>query len=400
MNKTEEFIHIARELGREKFLPRSRKYDLAGEFPRENYADLKDAGFLGLTIPETYGGMGADYASYCRVSAELGFWCGATALTFNMHTATMLWTGLVADQLEMSKQERAMHEQKRSTVFNGVITHGHLFAQPFSEPESEAAAGKIPFGTSAEKVEGGFEINGSKHFASLAGEADFYGILCTLKAGKKLDSRNTVYLAVPENADGFTVHGDWDVLGMRATSSRQLRLESVFVPDSAELLPPGKYHQAALNWPHMFMTLCPTYVGIARAAYSFTCRYLRGEVEEGPPAGESLKNPTKQISLAQMRIKLEQTTALFEQAISEAKYKPSKAERLRAYATHYTVMESANDLCRDAIRICGGRAIFKTLRLEQLYRDSRCGSLMLPWTPDICLERLGKESLKSPIDIP
>lgn len=400
MNKVEELIHVARELGRDKFLPRSRQYDVAGEFPRENYKDLRDAGFLGLTIPERYGGMGADYASYCRVSAELGFWCGATALTFNMHTATMLWIGLLADQLEMSKDERARHQQRRAAVFNGVITQGHLFAQPFSEPESKAAAGKTPFGTTAEKVDGGFEISGSKHFASLAGEADFYGILCTLKTGEELDSRNTVYLAVPADSVGFTVHGDWDVLGMRATSSRQLRLQSVFVSNSAELLPTGKYHHAALNWPHMFMTLCPTYVGIARAAYSFTCSYLRGEVEEGPPAGESLKSPIKQISLAQMRIKLEQTTALFERAITEAKYRPSKAERLRAYATHYTVMESANDLCRDAVRICGGRAIFKNLRLEQLYRDSRCGSLMLPWTPDICLERLGKESLNSPVDIP
>ena len=93
-----------------------------------------------------------------------------------------------------------------------------------------------------------------------------------------------------------------------------------------------------------------------------------------------------------MRIKLEQ--ALFRRAISEARYQPSQDDRLRAYATQYTVMEYANDLAREAIRICGGRSIFKAMRLERLYRDSRCGSLMLPWTPDICIERLGKESLR------
>ena len=139
-------------------------------------------------------------------------------------------------------------------------------------------------------------------------------------------------------------------------------------------------------------------MGIARAAFQFTCEYLRGEVPGGPPAGSSKDNPLKQFALAHMRIKLEQTSALFEQAIDEAKYQPSKNERLRAYAAHYTVMENANDICREAIRICGERSIFKSLRLERLYRDSRCGSLMLPWTPDICVERLGSESLKDPLE--
>ena len=115
-----------------------------------------------------------------------------------------------------------------------------------------------------------------------------------------------------------------------------------------------------------------------------------------PPAGSARANPVKQLGVAEMRIKLEQARALFEKAIAEAGYQPSKDERLRAYAAQFTVMEFANDICRLAIRVCGGRSLFKSLRLEQLYRDSRCGSLMLPWTPEICLERLGRESLADP----
>jgi alkylation response protein AidB-like acyl-CoA dehydrogenase len=146
----------------------------------------------------------------------------------------------------------------------------------------------------------------------------------------------------------------------------------------------------------MFMTLCPTYMGIAEAAFEFTCQYLRGKVDGGPPAGAARYSPAKQMAVAEMRIKLEQARALFQRAIREAGYKPGKDERLRAYAAQYTVMEYANDICRLAVRTCGGRSIFKSLRLEQLYRDSRCGSLMLPWTPEICMERLGRESLFDP----
>ena len=398
VKQADELIAIARDLGRNKFLNRAADYDKAGEFPTENYADLRDAGFLGLVIPEQYGGLGADYTTYARVSAELGQWCGATALTFNMHCSSMLWSGPLADDLPMTEQERTQHNLRRTKIYAGVIEEGHIFAQPFSEPNSAAAAGRSPFGTEAIKVDGGFVINGRKHFASLAGHADYYGVLCTLSGDEAPSATNTLYLAVPATAQGFAISGDWNVMGMRPTVSKNLSFTDVFVPDDAELLPTGHYYHAARNWPHMFMTLCPTYMGIARAAFSFTCQYLRGEIEGGPPAGGSLDSPVKQLSVAQMRIKLEQADALFTRAIHDAQFQPSKQQRLRAYAAQYTVMEFANELCRDAIRVCGGRSIFKTLRLERLYRDSRCGSLMLPWTPDICLERLGKESLQDPLE--
>ena len=389
-----ELIGIARELGRGRFLARSAQIDREGRFPTENFADLKDAGFLGLTIPIEYGGLGADYATYARVSAELGSWCGATALTFNMHTSSMLWSGNLANDLPMTEDVRQAHHVRRRDIYAGVIEQGHIFAQPFSEPNSAAAAGKSPFGTSATAVEGGFVVNGQKHFASLSGHANYYGVLCTLAGDDEPSATNTIYLAIPGDADGFSISGDWDVLGMRGTVSRNLKFDTVFVPESAQLLPAGLYYQAARDWPHMFMTLCPTYMGIARAAFNFTCDYLRGALENGPPVGSARKNPLKQYAVAHMRIKLEQADALFERAISEARYQPHTDDRLRAYAAQYTIMEYANEICREAIRVCGGRSIFKNLRLEQLYRDSRCGSLMLPWTPDICVERLGYESLK------
>ena len=394
MASQEDLLATAQRLGRENFLPRAAGYDREGRFPTENYDDLREAGFLGLVIPERYGGMGVDYSRYMEISAELGRWCGATALTFNMHCATMLWSSQMADDLEMTPEQRDNHEQRRIGIYRKVVEDGAIFAQPFSEPNSAAAAGKAPFGTTAAKVDGGWLVNGRKHFASLAGSANYYGVLCTeAKEAGDADVRDTIYLAIDGTADGFKISGEWDVLGMRATSSNNLELTDVFVPDEHQLMPRGKYYEAALNWPHMFMTLCPTYMGIAQAAFDFTCQYLRGEVEGGPPAGSARHSPAKQLAVAEMRIKLEQARALFQCAIAEAGVNPAKDARLRAYAAQYTVMEFANDICRLALRTCGGRAIFRSLRLEQLYRDSRCGALMLPWTPEICMERLGRESL-------
>ncbi len=394
MTRQKELIGIARELGRDKFAGRAAEFDRKAEFPYANYDDLRDAGYLGLVIPERFGGLGADFQTYAMISSELGRWCGATALTFNMHTATMMWSGQLADDLEMTEEQRARHDERRRGIYDLVINEGKLFAQPFSEPNSAAAAGKAPFGTTAKKVDGGWSVSGRKHFASLAGAADFYGVLCTeARDDRDADVKDTIYLAVPGDAEGFQVVGDWDVLGMRGTVSKNLILEDVFVPDDHQMLPRGKYYEAALNWPHMFMTLSPTYMGIARAAFEFTVGYMRGEVDGAPPAGSARHSPAKQMAVAEMRLKLEQAEALFLRVIGEARYNPSKDDRLRAYAAQCTVMETANDMCRLAIRVCGGRSIFKSFSLERLYRDSRCGALMLPWTAEICMERMGKESL-------
>jgi alkylation response protein AidB-like acyl-CoA dehydrogenase len=97
-----------------------------------------------------------------------------------------------------------------------------------------------------------------------------------------------------------------------------------------------------------------------------------------------------------MFVTLQQMKALWFQATSEAQVDPAKEQVLRALAAQYTVMEGANDLCRLAVRTCGGRSMFRSFPLERLYRDSRCGSLMLPWTAETCLDRMGRESLYEP----
>jgi alkylation response protein AidB-like acyl-CoA dehydrogenase len=144
----------------------------------------------------------------------------------------------------------------------------------------------------------------------------------------------------------------------------------------------------------MFMTLTPAYVGIAQAAYDFTVRYLRGEWPGAPLSRRD--SVVKQLNVADMRIRLEQTKVLWFRAITDARVDPSRDQVQRAYAAQFSTMENANELCQLAIRTCGGQSLLKSLPLERLYRDSRCGSLMLPWSADLCLERLGRDALYLP----
>jgi alkylation response protein AidB-like acyl-CoA dehydrogenase len=381
----------AREFGARILAPRAARWDREAAFPMDNYRDMHREGWLGICIPQAEGGLGADFRAYCLTAAELGRYCGATALTWNMHVCSTLWTGMLTDDLEMPEATRAEHHARRLVHYRRTLQDGAIYSQPFSEGGA-AAAGTIAFGTTATKVEGGWTITGKKIFASLAGHAHYYGVLCTDVTDGTSSRRNTLYMAVPADAPGVTVEGEWDPLGMRGTVSRNLIFKDVFVPDDAALMPGGLYFQAASRWPHMFMTLTPTYMGLAQAAYDFTVRYLRGEQPGTPPVKRRMY-PTKQIAVAEMRVMLEQTKALWFQAISEACADPGRDSMLRALAAQNTVMENANALAAKAVRTCGGQSMLKSLPLERIYRDSRCGSLMLPWTAEICIDRLGRETL-------
>jgi alkylation response protein AidB-like acyl-CoA dehydrogenase len=390
-----EWLAKAHALGRDRFAARAAQWDKEASFPFANYDDLREQGFLKLCVPTAFGGAGADFPTYMMVAAEIGRFCGATALTWNMHICSTMWTGVLADGIAMSDEQRAEHAARRQIHFARIVGEGKLYAQPFSEGTA-AAAGRAPFGTTAKKVEGGWLINGKKIWASLSGAADFYGVLCTEDKGDDHpDARDTLYISVPATAEGFSISGEWDPLGMRGTVSRNLAFKDVFVSDDEQLMPRGIYFKGAQTWPAMFFTLAPTYLGVANAAYDFTVMYLRGEVPGEPPI-KRRQFPTKQITVAQMRLQLESMKSLFTRAISEAKPNPSKDEKLRLYAAHHAVMEGANDIARLAIRTCGGQSMLKHLPLERLYRDSRCGALMLPWTAELILDRMGRETLYEP----
>lgn len=388
-----ELTAMARKLGAERFVARAAENDLSASFPKENFDDLREAGMLSVCIPEEMGGLGADFKTYMLVGAEIGRYCGTTALTWNMHVCSCLWTGVLVDDLSLTDTQRSEHERSRAHHYRRIVRDGAIYSQPGSEA-NRAATGEVLFSTTAKRVDGGWRINGRKIFASLAGSANYYGLLlCEEKERPQL--RDTMYVAVPADAAGVSIVGEWDTLGMRGTDSRTLIFEDVFVPAEEQLMPLGVYQQAGMRWPHMFTVLTATYMGIAQAAYDFTVSYLRGEVP-GMGVDKRRSRPAKQFAVADMLFRLEQTKALWYQMISEARVDPSKDQRLRAYAAQYTVMENANELCQQAIRVCGGHSLFRKFPLERMYRDSRCGALMLPWSVERCTELAGVEALYEP----
>src|SRR6478736_5620947 len=137
-----ELIALARRLACKRFAPRADRHDRDASFPFDDYADLRAHGLIGLCVPERYGGLGADYETYCLVSEQLAQGNASTALTFNMHCLTMLMMGPIADSMPMSPTVRERHEKLRAAKFRGRARHhGQRAPQHLDLPDDLGADG-------------------------------------------------------------------------------------------------------------------------------------------------------------------------------------------------------------------------------------------------------------------
>lgn len=372
-----EIVEKVAELG-PHFAKRADAIDRDAAFPYENWADLKAAGLLGIAIPKSHGGLGGDFVGYALASEELGRHCAATGLTFNMHVATTLLVGEVAGSLGLDADDTAFLEARRETLWRGIVEDHDIHSQPFSE--GFAAGATAGYATRAEPVDGGYLVTGRKIFASLSGASTFHNVLCQVEGDERLR-----LLGVPHEGEGLQIEGDWDPLGMRGTDSRNLVMDKVFVPLEHEWLPPGAFNQAADRWPYFYLTLSFSYLGLMRGILDYTEAYLK--------TGGRRDHAIKQQGWAAMNIRYEQAQALCYSVLGDTCVDPSQNMLTKAWSSLVTTMEGAPEMASTAIRVCGGRSMLRPSFIERAYRDARCGATMLPWSVEVCLERLGSTRL-------
>jgi len=372
-----EIVDKMAELG-PVFAKRADAIDREAVFPYENWADLKAAGLLGIAIPESHGGLGGDFVAYALTSEELGRHCATTGLTFNMHVATTLLVGEVAESLGLGAADKAFLDARRETMWRGIVENHEIHSQPFSE--GVAAGATEGYATRAEPVDGGYLVTGRKIFASLAGACTYHNVLCQVEGDERLR-----LLGVTHGGEGVEIEGGWDPLGMRGTDSRNLVMDRAFVPVEHEWLPPGAFNQSADRWPYFYMTLSFSYLGLMRGILDYTEDYLK--------TGGRRDHAIKQQGWAAMNIRYEQARALCYSVLADVSVDPTPDRVTKAWASLVTTMEGAPEMASTAIRVCGGRSMLRPSFIERAYRDSRCGATMLPWSVDVCLERLGTTRL-------
>ena len=383
-------IEMCRELG-QVFATRAARHDRESSFPVDDFEDLKDAGLLGIMVPEQFGGLGADFLTYTKALEQIGMGNAATAITYNMHNIV---TGGVAEMdLEAipgrhGKKMRDFAEW----LFSAAVDDKKVFASATTEPGVGAKYSQLR--TTYERVDGGYVLNGVKSFVSMLGYADYY-VVAARSAKQTTGSVPTLsFFAVELDADGLRIEEVWDVLGMRATSSNTMYLEDVFVPDERLFLgSEGMAFYKLLREPHWQVGgYNGAYLGICAAIMDFTTDYLKKKGIAGTDRTVA-SDPVIQHQIGEMQIKLAATRAVTYEAARLVTEAPGSREaNVAIHQAKYLVGEVGPELASMAIRICGGSTIAKRLPLERLYRDARCGGLM-PAKSDDCLTYVGKDAL-------
>ena len=373
-------VEQADQLARERFAPRAAQCDLDGVFPYENYADLARHGLLAMAVPKEYGGLGLSARAYCLALSRIAAACGSTALTLNMHSSVMR---LLAALASAEQKER---------YFRAVVGDGAYFATITSEPAT-SFRGKFSFSTLSRRTQGGWLVNGTKHFCSLSGAATYYFVWSLAEDAQKV-SEGLLNTIMHQDNPGIELQKTWNSLGMRATSSHSLTFKDAFVPDADVIGAPGEVIRRQLT--DVFMVgYAATYLGIAEAAFAFTREYAMTRTFQPDPNPIS-HHPAIQRRAAEVDIAVAAARALMFEAADAYDQSPDKAEvTLLLHRAKYLACETALQVTDNCLKIIGGRGIARALPFERFVRDARAGVVMPP-NSDASLEAIGRIALGLP----
>ncbi|MBC6951947.1 acyl-CoA dehydrogenase, partial [candidate division KSB1 bacterium] len=252
-------MDLVHELGKE-FERRAAEHDRDDTFVKENYAALKEHRFFAAMIPEELGGGGVSHADMCEILRVLAQYCGSTALALSMHQH------LLAANIWKYKQG-----QGGADMLKNVADQQPVLVSTGAQDWLESS-GKM------EKAKDGYLVTATKHFASQSALGE---VLVTSAPYQDPElGWQVLHFPVSFKSEGVKVLNNWSALGMRGTGSHSVKLENVFVPESAITVrrPQGKFHPV---WNVVLTVAMPlimsVYVGIAQRASRMAINFVKDQ---------------------------------------------------------------------------------------------------------------------------
>ena len=209
-------------------------------------------GLLAMAVPREYGGLGLDMLTYVMVIEKLAQGCTNTAMTVHMHSVVQRYIDALATP------------QLKASLYPDVVEEGRLFGSWGSEPGRRGGSGVVQ--TVIAPTNGGYVINGQKHFCTMAGGAYRYMVHCSMKG---MDGSASVLMAmVPSSAAGLAITGEWNTLGMRGTVSPSVSFDDCFVDGDMVMGEPGLSERAGVG-QGFGLGYAAVYIGAATRALDF-----------------------------------------------------------------------------------------------------------------------------------
>ena len=360
----------------ERFAERAAQHDRDTTFPYENYDDMREAGYLGLTVPEELGGTGASLWELILAQERLAMGDGSTALAVNMHVSPI---GQLASLWRSAHDERLADVLRRSA--DGRLVYASMSAEP-GDPILMSST------STARPVDGGYRVSGKKIFGTESA-------VCTEFSTRALDEETgrVIFFRVARDAEGLRFKDTWDTMGMRATLSNDFELEDVFVPEQAVFhsYPANHFDGTMLKtvWGWAMPTFGAVYLGIAAGAAAFAREQVEARGRQGDPQVQQL--------FAEIEVLLETARAVLHRHAHEmasgALYSvPVQDGMARAILTKYVCTNNAVAIVDRALHVVGGAGYFTRFPLERMYRDVRAGPIM-PYNNLEAHDLLGRNAL-------
>jgi isovaleryl-CoA dehydrogenase len=338
--------------------PGAAEVDASAIFPRRQIGALAEAGLLAITVPTDFRGGGEGMRAASHVVRELGAVCGSTAMIVTMHysaTAALTAAGM-------------------KDTLTAIAAGRHLSTLAFSESGSRSHFW-APLSTAAADGDD-VRLDARKSWVTAAGEADSY-----VWSSRPLAAQGAMTLwLVPGSAEGLTVAGAFDGLGLRGNASSPMTAEGLRVPPSAMIGTDGAGLDLALAAVLPVFLICNASMsaGLMRRLAEETAMHLqRTHLQH---LGQSLAQQIQpRAHLAKLRIEADRTRGLIDDTLTAVEQGRADAQ-LQVLEVKAAAGEAAADAADLALRACGGAAFRKESPVERLFRDSRAARIMAPTT--------------------
>ncbi len=342
----------ARRFVQKEVRPVAARMDRDDWFPRDVFRALGEAGFLGLTVPEAYGGLGLSYTAQAVVLEEIARSSPALALSVGAHS------NLCADNLA-----RNGSEEQKQRFLPGLVRGEKVGALALTEPGAGSDA--VALSTTARRDGTVYVLTGTKQFITNGPVADV--LLVYAKTEPARGSRGISAFLVESSAPGFSVSRAHDKMGMRGSPTGELAFQDVRVPASQRV---GAENEGVgivmggLNVERAVLSAIP--VGILAECLALSVEYARQREQFGQKIG---RFQLIQEKIANMYLALESSRLLMLAALTAVEGDTRSGRQSSAALTFAS--EASTRVALDAIQVHGGYGYMRDLPVERLARDAK-----------------------------
>ena len=349
----------ARDLAASIIAKNAAEVDKSEQYPWENVKALKEAGFMGMTIPTELGGPGLNFLDANLVVEEMASYCGPT--------------GRIAVEANMGAISAVVHygteTQKRLAA--DLVLDGDKPAICITEPDAGSAASQMT--TRAEKRGDKYIINGKKHWITGGGVSRLHLIFARVFDEKGSELGIGGFLAVRGESEGLKVGKREPTMGLRGIPETELIFENLEISEDMVLMPPSGFKRGFADLMNAYNSqrvgAGTVALGLAAGAYRNALNFSKEREQFGRPIAEF---QGLQWMLADMSVQLEAARALLHKAALSAGHNgsPFPDPTLAAQGKIFT-SEMALKVTTDALQVFGARGYSRNYPMERLARDAR-----------------------------